>query len=227
MKLGIISDIHGNLDALNAIVKRLEAERVDEIYCLGDVVGYGANPNECLEKVRAICKICLLGNHDDAVNGGTNTRYFNPYAQAAIEWTNRVLTDENRAFLKVRPLSHEEPNYLYVHATPLEPRNWNYCLTDHEAADQWPLLKPGMTAFIGHSHIPVEFTHESDRKRVINVGSVGQPRDHDPRASCGLLETETGTFRWIREVYPIQEAARKIRQANLPEYLAARLFEGT
>ena len=226
MRIGIISDIHSNLEALEVMLRKLEAEHVERIYCLGDIVGYGANPNECVEKVRTLCHACVLGNHDGALTGRTGIQYFNSYARSAIEWTARILTDENLAYLKSLPLRHEEGNVLLVHATPLEPEAWNYILRLDDAAADFEVMREDQTAFIGHSHIPVRFDDPGNGKVIINVGSVGQPRDRDPRACCGVYETESGTFEWIREFYPVQEAARKIRQANLPEFLASRLFIG-
>lgn len=226
MKIGIISDIHSNLEALEVLLRRLEAESVERIYCLGDIVGYGANPNECVDKVRSLCHACVIGNHDDALTGRTGIQYFNSYARSAIEWTARILTEENLAYLKALPLTHEEDKLLMVHATPIEPAAWNYILRSDDAAADFEAMRDDTTAFIGHSHIPVRFDDPANGKVIINVGSVGQPRDRDPRASCGIYETDSGTFSWIRESYPVQEAARKIRQANLPEFLAARLFIG-
>ncbi len=226
MKIGILSDIHSNLEALDVALRRLETERVERLYCLGDIVGYGANPNECVEKIRSLCDVCVIGNHDDAISGHTSIQYFNSYARAAIEWTGRVLSDVNREYLAALPLLHQEAGLIMVHATPVDPEAWNYILRPDDAASHFQAMKNGTTVFIGHSHIPVRFDDIPTKKAIINVGSVGQPRDRDPRAACATYDTESGTFAWFREVYPIQEAARKIRQANLPEFLAARLFIG-
>jgi diadenosine tetraphosphatase ApaH/serine/threonine PP2A family protein phosphatase len=226
VKIGIISDIHSNLEALEVLLRRLDREGVERIYCLGDVVGYGANPNECVEKVRELCRVCIMGNHDDALNGGTAIEYFNPYARAALEWTARIITDDNLTYLKSLPVTHTDDKLLMVHATPADPAAWSYILRPDDAEQHFRVMDDGVTAFIGHSHLPARFEDAATHKAIINVGSVGQPRDRDPRASCGLYDTASGTFEWIREVYPVQEAARKIRQANLPEFLAARLFIG-
>ncbi len=226
MKIGIISDIHSNLEALEVMLKRLDAEQVDHIYCLGDIVGYGANPNECVERVRAICPISILGNHDAACTGHTSPDFFNSYARAAIEWTGRVLTEENLEYLKTLPLTHEADSLFFVHATPKDPAAWNYITSEEEAQPHFAILAPGVTCFIGHSHVPDRFENERKTKRIINIGSIGQPRDRDPRACCGVYNTDSGTFEWLREVYSVQEAARKIRHAGLPEFLAVRLFIG-
>jgi diadenosine tetraphosphatase ApaH/serine/threonine PP2A family protein phosphatase len=226
LKIGIISDIHANLEALDVILHRLEAEKVDRIYCLGDIVGYGASPNECTERVQSLCHISIMGNHDHALIGGTSIQYFNSYARAAVEWTGRVMTDRNMGFLKSLPLAHSEGDLLLVHATPKEPAAWNYILRAEDAAPHFDVMPRRCTALIGHSHVPVRFDDADGEKAIINVGSIGQPRDRDPRAGCLIYDTETRAAEWVREAYPIQEAARKIRQANLPEFLAARLFIG-
>lgn len=226
MRIGLLSDVHSNLDALDVVLRRFEIEKVDRVYCLGDIVGYGASPNECVERVHAACHGSVLGNHDDAVIGGTSIQYFNPYARAAIEWTARVLTEENLLYVQSLPLTLVEKGVLLVHATPANPARWDYILQPSDALPHFQVMKPGTTAFIGHSHVPAMFDDPAGKRSIINVGSVGQPRDRDPRASCGIYDTDTGTYVGIREVYPIQEAARRIRQANLPEFLAARLFIG-
>jgi diadenosine tetraphosphatase ApaH/serine/threonine PP2A family protein phosphatase len=226
MKIGIISDIHSNLEALEVMLKRLASEKAERIFCLGDIVGYGANPNECIERVREICPVTILGNHDAACTGHTSPEYFNSYARAAIDWTMRVLSEDNLQYLKTLPLTHTEDKMFLVHATPREPAAWNYISSQAEAETHFGALTYGTTAFIGHSHVPARFEHTVGKKRIINVGSIGQPRDRDSRSCCGLYDTDTKIFDWLREVYPVQEAARKIRHAGLPEFLAVRLFIG-
>jgi diadenosine tetraphosphatase ApaH/serine/threonine PP2A family protein phosphatase len=226
MRIGIISDIHSNLEALEVMLKRLASEKAERIFCLGDIVGYGANPNECIERVREMCPVSILGNHDAACTGHTSPEYFNSYARAAIDWTVRVLSVENLDYLKTLPLTYTDGSMFLVHATPREPAAWNYISSQAEAETHFGVLERGTTAFIGHSHVPARFEHAAGKKKIINVGSIGQPRDRDPRSCCGLYDTESGTFDWLREVYPVQEAARKIRHAGLPEFLAVRLFIG-
>lgn len=226
MKIGILSDIHSNLEALDVIFRRFDAEHVERIYCLGDIVGYGANPNECIERVRTLCHTAVIGNHDDVLTERTGIQFFNSYARAALEWTGRILTEENLAYLNSLPYTVRVDSICLVHSTPSDPPAWNYVLRPDDAERDFGAIENGTAVFIGHSHIPARFDEAATRKSIINVGSVGQPRDRDSRACAGLYDTETGTFEWIRESYPIQEAARKIRQANLPEFLAARLFIG-
>lgn len=226
MKIGFISDIHSNLEALTVVLQRLETERVDRVYCLGDIVGYGASPNECVELVRRRCAAAVIGNHDDALIGRTSSSCFNPYARAALEWTMRVISDENLNYLRSLPLTLALDGLLLVHATPHEPAAWSYVLRPEDAPPHYAAMAPHTHAFIGHSHLPVSFTDPDTGRMIINVGSVGQPRDRDPRAACAVFDTVAGTFEWLRDVYPVQEAAKKIRQTNLPEFLAARLFIG-
>jgi putative phosphoesterase len=225
MRIGFISDIHGNLEALDVALATLGRHHPDTLYCLGDIVGYGANPNECIERVRQACNAVILGNHDAALIGHTGIQYFNSYAQEAINWTSRVITEENLAFLRAIPLALSLHGVLLVHATPRDPANWDYIFSPREAQHHFEIMEEPI-AFIGHSHIPAEFHEEKTGKRIINVGSVGQPRDGDSRLSCGIFETETGTFQWVREVYRVQDAADKIRRAGLPEFLAQRLSLG-
>jgi len=225
MRIGFISDIHGNMEALEVALAAIEKRQPDRLYCLGDIVGYGANPNECIERVRQSCQIVVLGNHDAALIGHTSIQYFNSYAQEAITWASRVITEENLAFLRAMPLALSSDGLLLVHATPRDPAHWDYIFSQKEAQRHFEVMEESV-AFIGHSHIPAEFRDETTGKRIINIGSVGQPRDGDARLSCGLFETEAGTFQWIREVYPVQDAAAKIRRAGLPEFLAQRLSLG-
>ena len=225
MRIGFISDIHANLEALEAALRALEKHQLDKLYCLGDIVGYGANPNECIERVRETCQAVVLGNHDAALIRHTGIQHFNSYAQEAIGWTLRIIKEENMAYLKAAPISQTLDGILLVHSTPLEPDNWNYIFSQKEAQAHFDVMDTDI-AFIGHSHIPIEFKDDKTGRRIINVGSVGQPRDGDSRFCCGLYETDSGTFQWIRDVYPVENAAEKIRQAGLPEFLAQRLQLG-
>jgi putative phosphoesterase len=226
MRIGIISDIHSNLEALEAILQRIKLENVERLYCLGDIVGYGPNPNECVEKVRELCHVSIMGNHDAALMGAAPIHYFNSYARSAVEWTNRVISRSNMEFLSSLPMTHSEERILMVHATPLNPEAWDYIHSPDDANGHYHAMQDKQTAFIGHSHIPRIFEQKETGKRIINIGSVGQPRDRDPRACCGLFDTDAGTFEWLREVYPVQITAEKIRLAGLPEFLAVRLFMG-
>ncbi|MCL4306127.1 metallophosphoesterase family protein [bacterium] len=225
MKLGIISDIHGNLPALEAVIEDCERQGLASIICLGDIVGYGASPNDCCELVREKCFACVMGNHDSALCGLTPMQFFNAYARSAIEWSVNVMDDSHLNWLKGLPLVHSVESVLCVHATPKDPGAWNYIHNPDEAIQHFDAMPPGRTAFIGHSHIPAHFAGPENR-RIINVGSVGQPRDRNPQASYVVFDTETGSFRWSRVSYDILKAAQAIRDAGLPEFLASRLFIG-
>jgi diadenosine tetraphosphatase ApaH/serine/threonine PP2A family protein phosphatase len=226
VKLAIISDIHANLEALQTVLKRLEKEAVDQIVCLGDVVGYGANPEECVDLVRAHCGICVMGNHDAALADVIQLQYFNAYARSAIEWSRKIVSPKSLDYLKSLPMTHVIEDILLVHATPREPAAWNYIHTAEDAIPNFKAMQPSTACFIGHSHIPARFDSEDKSQMIVNIGSIGQPRDRDPRAACGIYDTETRHFEQIRESYDVQAAAQKIRDAGLPEFLASRLFIG-
>lgn len=231
--LGIISDIHGNLEALDATFAAGAKLGVDEWICLGDVVGYGANPNECVQRVALLCSVVLFGNHDEAAIGGMDLSWFNPWAAEAAQWTIKALTPESWEFLSDRPYRHETSSATFVHGTPIEPEAWNYILDERDArAQATGFMTP--LCFVGHSHVPgifpVDPAQGNDEPRsIINVGSVGQPRDGDPRA-CMVVVTETeegaASVRFVRVAYDVGTAQRKIVEAGLPEVLARRLAVG-
>ena len=232
MRLAIISDIHANLEALTAAMGVIGTERIDEILCLGDTVGYGANPNECLELVRARCSTILLGNHDMAAFDLAVADHFTHNAQVSARWTYEVITDDNRAFLRGLAPSQRWGELMLAHASPYDPEDWNYVISEFDARDAFRAFKEQI-CFIGHSHMPLIFSEQGrvssidNRGRyLINVGSVGQPRDRNPQLSFGLFDTEAWTYRNVRAEYDVVSAARKIREAGLPAELAGRLSLG-
>lgn len=238
MRLAVISDIHSNLAALRTALDIIKKENVDKIVCLGDIVGYGPRPNECIDLIRKHCQVSLMGNHDHAVLGLTDTYYFNQYAREAVNWTRRTLTLNNRAYLESLPFSHHENEILYVHSTPIHPEEWHYILSDYEAKQYLDTLKQRI-CFVGHSHIPLIFTTDRgsfykeeieldshNQKYIINVGSIGQPRDGDPRLCFVILDTKSGQLRFIRSDYPIDETYNEIMENQLPPFLAMRLRAG-
>jgi len=231
--MGVISDIHGNLEALEAtLVAGLELG-VDEWTCLGDVVGYGANPNECAELVSHVCSVVLLGNHDEAAISDDDLSWFNPWAAHAVAWTRHALNPRWRDYLGERPFRHETPSATFVHSTPIAPEKWGYIMDQADAESQRGGFSTPL-CFVGHSHRPgiYELPPDADvgyPRWIVNVGSVGQPRDGNPRACMVLFaEREDGPAQveFIRVGYNIAKAQQKILLAGLPEMLAQRLGVG-
>jgi len=238
VKVVILSDIHSNLAALLKAFQYIENLKPDKIVCLGDIVGYGPRPNECVELIQQKCQISLMGNHDHAVLGLTDTYHFNQHAREAINWTRRALTIQNKAYLENLTFSHHENEILYVHSTPLHPEEWHYILSEYEARQYFPQIKQRL-CFVGHSHIPLVFSSAdppvfdeeldlSDKNKhyIINVGSIGQPRDGDPRLCFAIYDTDSGILNYVRLQYPIQETYDEILENKLPAFLAMRLFAG-
>lgn len=239
MKVAIIADIHGNIHALKAVEKRIEDFKVDEVWCLGDTVGYGVFPNECVSWVRENCSIALLGNHELALLGFVDVYLLNDYARAAIEWTKEVITDENWEFLRKLGVQQLTPCCQLVHDTPKSPGSMEYILSKKDAYGAL-LSQQKDVCFFGHTHIPAAYRLLSstvDRLSVyslsfdvgrylINPGSVGQPRDNDPRASFGVFNLKEKRFSLYRVEYDTKVAAKSILKAGLPDYLAARLILG-
>lgn len=240
MSIALISDIHGNLEALDAVFAEIDKRRPQRVICLGDVVGYGASPNECLDRVKERCDLVLLGNHDAAASGGPEAARFNIYARVAAEWTAKTLTRENREYLQRLPLTSAEGAFYVVHASPACPRDWEYLLDRFDAEPQFHYFEEGI-CFIGHTHQPAVFMAdpagckslplsnvvlEPGRRYIANVGSVGQPRDHDPRACFVMFHEAAGWIEYARVPYDVEAAQAKIRAAQLPEVLAARLATG-
>ena len=239
MIYGFISDIHGNLEGLQACVDELGKRGVDEYWCLGDVVGYMANPRECVKLVRDLGARVVAGNHDHAAIGKTSTEYFNKYAKTAIEWTVEHLTDDEVEYLSSLPLVLESEHFTAVHATLEQPEEWNYVRGAFEAHRNLELSERPII-FYGHSHVPIWF--QDDRgcryyydlqvklkegsKYMINVGSSGQPRDGDSRAACAVYDTEAGEVEIIRLEYDIAATQAKVTEAGLPAVLAVRLERG-
>jgi len=241
MKYAIISDIHGNLEALKSILEEIDRQKVDSILCLGDIVGYGPNPNECAEIIKERADVVLAGNHDYAPLGKIDISYFNPWARQAIEWTRENLAPETIEFLLELPLKSEQDGFTIVHATPYKPHEWNYIITIGDAIKNFPEFS-SQVCFIGHSHVPmiVTLTERNDcvvekdnplmikdnLRYIINVGSVGQPRDLNPLSAIGLYDTDTKTYELVRVEYDIAVTQKKILASNLPSFLAERLELG-
>jgi len=223
MKLVFISDIHSNLEALKAVLKEIEKISPREVYCIGDLCGYGANPKEVIEAIRSLNIPCLMGNHDFAVATG-DTSWFNPYAAEAIEWTRKQLNEEELSFLsnlKLRMLiTVSGIKVLMVHGSPKDYLYDYLYEPDEETVRE---LESDLLV-VGHTHIP--FIKKFGEKLVLNAGSVGQPRDRDPRASFVVFDTDIREAEIVRVEYDIGTAAKKIMDAGLPRVLAERLYEG-
>jgi predicted phosphodiesterase len=241
-RIALISDVHGNLPAFQAVLRAIEEEGVDAIWCLGDLVGYGAQPNECVSLAVEKTDLCLIGNHDCVVIDKLDISDFSANAAAAAEWTKEVLDRDARAYLeKLEPANEENPIGLY-HASPRD-HVWEYVLSSLAADDCFDDMTPRVGA-VGHSHVALAFWRKGDvptagaqaepnaqldisqDRWLLNPGSVGQPRDGDPRASWLLLELESWEATWRRTDYPVDEAADAIRAAGLPPQLADRLYYG-
>ena len=240
MRIAILSDIHGNLEALDTVLADVAARRPGAIACLGDFVGYGAAPNECIAKLRPLIEVAVAGNHDLAACGRIKLGYFNPEAARAAVWTTETLTPENLEYLRALPFSEHWRGVRVVHASPAEPEEWHYVFTPGDAALEMSAC-PENVCFIGHSHYPGTFELDGDRvaytrdarvagragrRYLVNVPSVGQPRDGDPRAGYLVYDDEAFTFEHVRLEYDIASAMKRIREAGLPAFLADRLQWG-
>jgi predicted phosphodiesterase len=232
MRIAIISDIHSNLEALTKAMELIDQHSIDEIICLGDIVGYGANPNECIELVRQRCSAVIKGNHEHAVEDSSLTEYFTDDARAAIFWTRKQLTEKNFNYLLALPLFHKTDDLLFVHASPCHPAEWHYILDTSHACAAFRCFSE-LICFIGHTHTPVIYSTGGQVRRItkeersiINVGSIGQPRDRNSDLSFGIFDTGTWKYENIRSPYDMQTAARKILKTTLPPKLGQRLFMG-
>lgn len=241
MKLALISDIHGNLEALTAVLKDINKQQVDKIHCLGDVIGYGSEPAACLQLVNKTCDIKLMGNHEYVILGLESPEKYNHVARISAEWTRNRLTDRDFSLISDFEMDHSLNDLYLVHASPFEPERWRYILSPEEAAQAFERLERWL-CFHGHSHIPLVFSEVNDkppRKRVghsflpdsenrylINIGSVGQPRDNDPRACYVTFDMEGGEVTYHRVEYDIETTQNKMAHAQLPEMLIDRLAVG-
>lgn len=240
MLRAIVSDIHGNLDALEAVLADVDARRPASIACLGDFVGYGGEPNACIETLRPRIEAAVAGNHDLAACGRIRLGYFNPDAAHAARWTTEALTPENRDYLRSLPYSTDWRGARLVHASPADPEEWHYVFSPNDAAYEMEACAEAV-CFIGHSHFPGTFELDGDRvtytrdallrgrprrRYLVNVGSVGQPRDRDPRGAYLLWDDAAWTFEHVRVEYDVAAAMRRIRDAGLPAFLAERLQWG-
>lgn len=240
MRYAVFSDIHSNLESLERAFAQLSLE--DVVVSLGDAVGYGPNPNECLAMLRGRARHAVLGNHDLAATEGFGIEYFNDAAAEAIRWTQGVLDAPGREWLNTLGYELRFPEFLLVHGAPV--RYFDYILDKRRAAAAFAATDAPVI-FVGHTHIAQHWVQEPNgsvghrhaqrggeltldpaKRYIIDVGSVGQPRDANPNASFVFYEPERNRVEWVRYAYPIAQVQRKIREAKLPPYLADRLAAG-
>jgi len=240
MRIALLSDIHSNLPALDAVLAA--AGEVDAIWHLGDVVGYGPDPDGVVARLRELHAIGVKGNHDSAACGGPEIDWFNPDARRAMEWTRAVISDETRAWLAALPERLVEDGCELVHGSPREPL-WEYVTSSGVARDNLALLQAPI-GLHGHTHLPVAWLEDGDRvellrargnqrlelggrRALLNPGSVGQPRDGNPAAAFAILDLDAPAIEWRRVAYDIAAVQAAMRSAGLPGALAARLAAGT
>ena len=238
----VFGDVHGNLEALEAVLADAEKQGAERYLCVGDIVGYGADPGPCLERVRALTTQVVAGNHDCAVVGRAEIEYFNHFAKAAVLWTREQLSPGQQAFLAGLPLTLTVNSLTVVHATVHKPAEFGYIESAFVARQSFHALDTAV-GFVGHSHVPVTFFYEQSgdeiwftqdeeiplgefSKSIVNIGSVGQPRDDNWMAAYALYDSGANVVTIRRVSYDIETAKRKILDAGLPEVLAARLALG-
>ncbi len=240
MKYALIADIHANLEGLEVVLEDAKKNNCTRYVCLGDVVGYNPDPKECMKIVRDMGMPCIMGNHDEYCAGDIDLTGFNPHAGHAIKWTRNQLSDEESDWLRRLKYLRMIANFTIVHATLDAPKRWGYVMSKLDAAASFTYQNTGV-CFFGHTHVPLAFireknsitggkydklTVEKGKKYLINVGSVGQPRDGDPRAAYVIYNLEEGTIELRRLDYDLEKTQAKILDAGLPERLANRLALG-
>lgn len=241
MRYGIFSDVHSNLEALNAVLGAYKKEKIDELLCIGDIVGYAANPNECASIIKDVVSLAAAGNHDWAAVYKLTEDYFNPAAKEAIIWTRNNLDAESKYYLESLKLTYSNEYFTLVHGTLSEPEEFDYMFEAYTAEKSFRLMQTQI-CFIGHTHVPCAFMKdkyglihfkqddtiniEPQNKYIINVGSVGQPRDANPKASFCVYDTNNKEVRLKRIVYDAELSRQKIISSGLPKFLGDRLLAG-
>lgn len=240
MKIALISDIHANLEALEAVMQDIEQQRADRIVCLGDMIGYGPDPLPCLDVIEKSCQVRLMGNHEYAVIGKLSSNQVNSTAKIALQWTHAQLADDAIPRISNLPFTATIDGLFLVHASPCEPEKWRYILSPGDAELAFKHFTQRI-CFNGHSHLPMIFALSDNQLRrqtghdfcpgdvtryIVNVGSVGQPRDNDPRACYVTYDSEEQEILFHRVEYDIAKAQHKMKQAELPAMLIHRLQAG-
>jgi len=242
MRYGIFSDVHGNIEALDGVLDYLADKNIDRYAFLGDAVGYGANPDEVCSKIREVADIAIVGNHDAAVAGRMDYSEYYDAARQALDWCANQLSSENMAWLEKLPYKVREGEIEFSHGSPIDPHLFDYLFSPEQVVDLFDVADQlAHVTFIGHSHLTIAFSlnNESvtpilageipcgpDSKHIITAGSVGQPRDRDPRACCGIFDTDNQTFTYYRVPYDIQKTRQKIIDAGLSPIFGERLLVG-
>jgi diadenosine tetraphosphatase ApaH/serine/threonine PP2A family protein phosphatase len=242
MRIGIFSDVHANIEALTAVLDAFRAERIDKYVCIGDTVGYGASPNECCDIIRELAAFTILGNHDAAVAGRMDYSYYYDAARNALDMHSRILSLANMTWLKSLPYQVQDGEVTFCHGSPVNLEEFEYIFSKEQAAqclDMWNELNS--VTFIGHSHlcksfaltrtevyevVAEKFVIRPEHRYIISVGSVGQPRDYDNRASYTIYDSDEKTFEFKRAAYDIDSAAQKIFDSELERNFGNRLYLG-
>ncbi len=241
MRFALLSDIHGNLEALTAVLADAKQQNIDKIHSLGDVVGYGCNPVECIKLVEQTCDIRLMGNHEFLALGLADESKYNPAALESITWTQERLGDYDMSILEKYKMDASDGEFYFVHASPFKPSEWNYILNVNQAVQAFENLQQRV-CFCGHSHVPMIFLEnpegpprqktghdilmDPDYRYIINVGSTGQPRDNDPRACYVIVDSETDDLCYRRVEYDYKYTQEKMVAASIPDVLIKRLAIG-
>jgi len=242
MRIGIFSDTHSNHPAIGAVVKAYSTEKIDKFICLGDTVGYGARPQECSDVVRQMAAVTILGNHDAAVAGRMDYSYYYEAARHALDIHTNLLSQENIEWLRSLPYEHREQDLSFCHGSPVNLEEFEYIFSLDQAQRLLAVYEDlARVTFIGHSHlckafalaptdvhevVATRFTVRESYKYIISVGSVGQPRDYDNRASYTIFDTSEMVFEFKRVEYDVETAARQIFEADLERNFGNRLFLG-
>lgn len=241
MRTAILTDVHANLEALTACIAAAEGQKADRFVCLGDIVGYGADPNEACDLIRRRCQFAVLGNHDAAVAGRMDYSYYYAAAREVLDWTALHLSKENLEWLRGLSYQVEEGDIVYGHASPRDPAAFEYVFALEQAEDLVARAsKLPRVSFIGHSHLQRAFQLgerirdiwservriEDNRRYLCSIGSCGQPRDYDPRACFGIWDDGAKVVEYHRVQYDAEKTARKILEAGLSPHFARRLLHG-
>lgn len=241
MRVALFSDVHSNCLALNAVLKDISLRKVDQCICLGDIVGYAAQPAECVKIVRDLKADVIMGNHDLYATNDDSLSWFNPIALAGLEYSRNVLSKSDKNWLASQPLVRCYTNFTIVHATLDQPDEWDYVINSNMAAHHFE-QQDQFLCFIGHTHQAKIFQQHNEKvkqikcsarvklnekyKYLINVGSVGQPRDNNPDSCYVVYDTEKNVVEFYRVEYPVEEAMQSIIDAGLPPYIGLRLLSG-